>query len=182
MSKTDGLTACVFCGSSHGSIDSFQESAKKMGALLAKSNIGLVYGGGNEGLMGTLASSYQEAGNKAKGVIPYFLKHIQKNHNSVNHIFVEDLGERKKMMEKQSDFFIIMPGGIGTFDELFEILAMNQLGLCEKPIGLLNTKNFFDPFINLLTHLEKFGFLRTDAKEQLYIQASPEKLLAMLVN
>ena len=182
MSKTDGLTACVFCGSSRGSIDSFQKSAKKMGALLAKSNIELVYGGGNEGLMGTLASSYQEAGNKAKGVIPYFLKHILKNHNSVNHVFVEDLGERKKMMEKQSDFFIIMPGGIGTFDELFEILAMNQLGLCKKPIGLLNTKNFFDPFINLLTHLEKFGFLRTDAKEQLYIQASPEKLLAMLVN
>ena len=97
MSKTDGLTACVFCGSSHGSIDSFQESAEKMGALLAKkSNIELVYGGGNEGLMGTLASSYQEAGNKAKGVIPYFLKHILKNHNSVNHVFVEDLGRKKE--------------------------------------------------------------------------------------
>ena len=73
-------------------------------------------------------------------------------------------------MEKQSDFFIIMPGGIGTFDELFEILAMNQLGLCNKPIGLLNVEELFDPFIDLLTHLEKFGFLRTDAKKHFICQ------------
>ena len=182
MKKTGKLTACVFCGSSLGSIDAFQESAEKLGALLAKSNMELVYGGGNEGLMGTLVSSYLQAGNKVKGVIPNFLKHILKNENSVNHIFVEDLGERKRIMAKQSDFFIAMPGGIGTFDELFEILAMNQLGLSKKPIGLLNTENFFDPFLNLLTHLERFGFLRSDSKKQMFCQASPEKLLAMLVN
>ena len=182
MNETNRLTACVFCGSSPGSIDAFQESAEKLGALLAKSNIELVYGGGNEGLMGTLASSYLQAGNNIKGVIPHFLKHILKNENSVNHIFVEDLGARKKIMAKQSDFFIAMPGGIGTFDELFEMLALNQLGLSKKPIGLLNTKNFFDPFLDLLTHLEKFGFLRSDAEKQLFCQASPEKLLATLVN
>ena len=110
---------------------------------LAKSNIELVYGGGNEGLMGTLASSYLQTNNKIKGVIPHFLKHILKSESPVNHIFVEDLGTRKKIMADQSDFFIIMPGGIGTFDELFEILAMNQLNLCKKPVGLLNVEKFF---------------------------------------
>ena len=85
------------------------------------------------------------------------------------------------MMAGRSDFFIVMPGGIGTFDELFEILAMNQLNLCNKPIGLLNVENFFDPFLELLTHLNKFSFIRAD-KNQLFCQSSPEKLLALLVN
>ena len=182
MNKTSRLTACVFCGSSPGSINAFQESARKLGVLLASSNIELVYGGGDEGLMGALASSYLQTSNKIKGVIPHFLKHILKNEDSVNHIFVEDLGERKKIMVGQSDFFIIMPGGIGTFDELFEILAMNQLNLCKKPIGLLNVENFFDPFLDLLTHLKKFSFIRNDPKNHLYCQSSPEKLLAMLIN
>ena len=182
MNNTYRLTACVFCGSSFGSKDAFQESAKKLGFLLANSNIKLVYGGGNEGLMGTLASSYLQTSKKVKGVIPHFLKDILKSENLVSHIFVEDLAERKKVMAGESDFFIVMPGGIGTFDELFEILAMNQLNLCKKPIGLLNVDNFFDPFLDLLAHLKKFSFIRTDPKKNIHCQSSPEKLLAMLVN
>ena len=182
MKQTNRLTACVFCGSSPGSRDAFQESAKKLGTLLAKSNIELVYGGGHEGLMGTLASSYLQKSNKINGIIPHFLKYILTSESSINHIFVDDLGERKKIMAGRSDFFIVMPGGIGTFDELFEILAMNQLNLSNKPIGLLNVENFFDPFLDLLAHLKKFSFIRTDPKNQLFCQSSPEKLLAMLVN
>ena len=142
MNQSDNLSVCVFCGSSFGASSSYRQSAENLGEILAQFKTRLIYGGGNEGLMGALASKYLQGRNDLKGIMPFFLKDMIRLELNSNHIFVEDLGERKKMMSDQADLFIALPGGIGTFDEVFEILAIQQLNISNKPIGLLNVKNW----------------------------------------
>lgn len=182
MDEFGNLSACVFCGSSFGTSVSYRKSAEELGEFLAKQNIKLIYGGGNEGLMGSLASKYLKCGNDLKGIMPFFLKDLLELKFDYNHIFVGDLGERKKMMSEQADFFIAMPGGIGTFDEIFEILALQQLNRNSKPIGLLNVENFFNPFMDLLTHLELSGFIGGRQMKLLFLESSPSRLLKILVD
>ena len=181
MEKSRRLTACVFCGSSHGASPQYQKSAQELGSILGKSEIKLIYGGGSEGLMGSLASEYSVYRHDIKGIVPFFLKDIIKHDSGAQHIFTENLGERKKLMLDEADFFIAMPGGIGTFDEIFEILATHQLNRSNKPMGLLNVEDFFTPFLDLLAHLKRSKFIRKEYSQDLILECSPSKLVQLLI-
>ena len=181
MKKFKQLTACVFCGSSYGASPKYQKSAQELGSILDKSEIKLIYGGGSEGLMGSLASKYSEGRRDIKGIVPLFLKDIIKNDSGAQHVFTENLGERKKLMLDEADFFIAMPGGIGTFDEIFEILATHQLNRSNKPMGLLNVEDFFTPFLDLLAHLKRSKFIRKEYSPHIILESSPFKLVQLLI-
>ncbi|MDD3288009.1 MAG: TIGR00730 family Rossman fold protein [Alphaproteobacteria bacterium] len=154
---------CVYCGSSNHIDESFHKSTIKIGTLLAKNNINIIYGGGHVGLMGLLADSALAAGGKVTGIIPRHLhdREVQHDHLTELHV-VENMHERKKMMADCADAFLILPGGFGTLDETFEILTWKQLGLHNKPVIIYNEGNFWSPMITLIEHLIKNGFIPKD--------------------
>ena len=134
---------CVFCGSSIGAKPAYAEAARNMGRLIAERRIGLVYGGGNVGLMGVIADAALEAGGEVIGVIPLALADREIAHTGLTQLHIVDsMHTRKAMMAELSDAFIAMPGGVGTFEELFEAITWTQLGLHRKPCGLLNVDGF----------------------------------------
>ncbi len=153
---------CVFCGSNYGDKPIYKESAVQLAACLANENIELVYGGSNIGLMGTVAQALLKCGGHVTGVVPkgLFPREFALQGNT-NYTFVEapDIHERKKIMEQLSDGFLALPGGVGTFEELFEILSLAQLGLQKKPIAILNINHFYDPAIALLQAAVREGFM-----------------------
>lgn len=159
MKKLTSL--CVFCGASHGSNPVFRESAKHLGHVFAEQGIELVWGGGHVGLMGTVADAVLAAGGRAYGVIPEFMAGRELAHPFASEMVVVDsMHARKAAMAERADGFIAMPGGLGTLDELFEILTWAQLQIHRKPVGLLNTRGFFDPLLALLKHMAEEGFIR----------------------
>ena len=138
---------CVFCGSSMGNSLEFKQSAKKLGKYFVENKIDLVYGGANVGLMKIIADVAMEGGRKVTGIMPHLLIEKEVEHKGITELIsVDTMAERKHLMAKMSDGFIAMPGGLGTLDELSEVLTYNQLRICDKPIGLLN-KNFVEPVI-----------------------------------
>jgi uncharacterized protein (TIGR00730 family) len=144
---------CVFCGSSTGKRDAFQQAARELGSLLAASNIELIYGGGNCGLMGVLADEVLKNGGRVIGVIPEGLMGKELGHLQLTKLHVvTDMHKRKALMFSLADGFIALPGGFGTFEELFEVITWGQLGLQQKPIGLVNVEGFFDPVLELMDH------------------------------
>lgn len=150
---------CVYCGSNVGERPVFRETAQALGALLASRGLGLVYGGGNVGLMGVLADAVLAAGGEVIGIIPGGLFSREVGHPGLTDLrVVATMHERKALMADLADGFIALPGGLGTLDELFEILTWGQLGIHAKPCGLLNVAGYFDPLIALLDHMvgEKF--------------------------
>lgn len=152
----------VFCGSSSGFRPEYAEAAKILARLLVEKNIRLVYGGGNIGLMGVIADEVMRRGGAVVGVIPDSLlkKEVGKREITELHV-VDSMHERKAMMAELADGFIAMPGGIGTFEEFFEILTWSQLGFHEKPCGLLNIANYYDGLLALCDHAVGEGFLRS---------------------
>lgn len=152
----------VFCGSSSGFRPEYAEAAKILARLLVEKNIRLVYGGGNIGLMGVIADEVMRRGGSVVGVIPDSLlkKEVGKREITELHV-VDSMHERKAMMAELADGFIAMPGGIGTFEEFFEILTWSQLGFHEKPCGLLNIANYYDGLLALCDHAVGEGFLRS---------------------
>jgi len=168
----------VFCGSSSGKAPIFHEMAYKLGAVLASKDIGLVYGGAKVGLMGAVASGVLEAGGKAIGVIPQFLKSVEIAHEQLTElIVVESMHQRKAKMDALSDGIIALPGGFGTLEELFEMLTWGQLGLHKKPVGILNTEGFYDPLIALTSQMVTAGFLKQQNQEMLLVDNSIPGLL-----
>jgi len=152
---------CVYCGSSDGADARFAEAAEELGRTLAAERIGLVYGGGGEGLMGRLARSTLAAGGAVTGVIPRFL--IRKEHplTDVQEMLVVDsMHQRKQAMFDRADAFIALPGGIGTLEELVEQMTWQQLGRHTKPVLLANIDNFWEPLLSLLTHMRASEFIR----------------------
>ena len=144
---------CVFCGSSTGARPSYARTAVKLGKILAKRQIGLVYGGGNVGLMGLIADSVLEHGGDVIGVIPRFLVHKEVAHQHLKDLrIVESMHERKALMADLSDGFIALPGGYGTLEEFCEIVTWAQLQLHPKPCGLLNVEGFYDSLLQFLDH------------------------------
>ncbi|MCY1222229.1 LOG family protein YvdD [compost metagenome] len=160
----------VFCGSSFGSRPSFRIAAYELGALLSDKGFGLVFGGSGTGLMGALADGVAENQGEAIGVLPKFLKEKEvPRRRLAEMIVVEDMHGRKAKMSSLADGFIVLPGGLGTLEEFFEVLTWAQLGLHEKQIVLLNIDGFYDPLILLLRNLEDFGFVRSGYKPALII-------------
>ena len=151
---------CVYCGSSPGTDPVFIAAAVQFGKILADNRIGLVYGGGSNGLMGALAQSVYEHGGKITGIIPEFLKTRERVFKRAHEIVVtQDLHERKRIMFERADAFVALPGGVGTLEELIEQLTWAQLGQHRKPILLANIKGFWDPLRVLLEHMEALAFI-----------------------
>jgi hypothetical protein len=169
---------CVFCGSSSGNDPEYEEYAKKMAAALFKSNKSLVYGGGSVGLMGILADELLALGGQVIGVIPEFLAAKEVDHKSLTRmITVSTMHERKQRMSELSDAFIAMPGGFGTLEELAEILTWAQLGLVQKPIGVLNVKGYYDDLIRMFDHMTESSFLKAENRSMVQMDSEPEILL-----
>lgn len=155
----------VFCGSGFGSKPIFKETAYALGTLLSQKGIGLVYGGSATGLMGVLADGVLENQGEVIGVLPGFLKEKEVAHAKLTKlILVDDMHQRKAKMNELADGFIVLPGGLGTLEEFFEILTWSQLGLHKKRIVLFNVEGYYDPLLALLQNLEDFGFFKSRNK------------------
>jgi uncharacterized protein (TIGR00730 family) len=150
----------VFCGSNKGASDLYIEGAKKFGKEMANRKITLVYGGSQSGIMGAVADSVLEEGGKVIGVMPSFLDNKERSHKNLSQlIIVETMHERKAKMSELADGYVALPGGPGTLEEFFEIFTWAQIGLHQKPIGLLNINHFYDPLISLFNHMADEQFL-----------------------
>ena len=172
---------CVFCGSSIGKRAAFQQAARELGSLLAADSTELIYGGGNCGLMGVLADEVLKNGGRVTGVIPESLMGKELAHLQLTELHVvADMHERKALMSSLADGFIALPGGFGTFEELFEVITWGQLGLQQKPIGLVNVEGFFDPVLELMDHAIREGFVRPEQRQLLVSSPSPKELLQMI--
>ena len=145
-------STCVFCGSSDAADPAFLTAAANLGVALAGAKIKLVYGGGGVGLMGAVARSAHEAGGEVLGIIPTFLVGVERALESVEHIIVDNMHERKMLMFLRSDSFVILPGGIGTLEEVVELLSWRRLDLHAKPVVFYNPRGFWDPLFELFHH------------------------------
>ena len=174
---------CVFCGASHGRLPAYGEIASRLGETLAHQGIELVYGGGNVGLMGVIADACLRAGGHVTGIIPKSLLGREIDGERVEHRgitqleVVDSMHTRKARMAALADGFIALPGGLGTLEELFEILTWAQLGFHQKPIGLLNTQGYFDPLLTLLHNALEEQFIRRENLALLLHEKEPEALL-----
>lgn len=171
-------SVCVFCGSSDGTKSIYKKHANLLGVLLAKNNIRLVYGGGHFGLMGTIADAVLENGGEVIGVIPDRLVQKERAHTGLTElVIVNTMNERKEKMAELSDFFVTMPGGFGTLDELFEMLTWNQLGIQNKPNLIYNVDHFFDPLIQQMQNSVANGFLKERTLKELMVFDNAEAIL-----
>ncbi len=171
---------CVFCGSSQGARPAYAEGAKVLGKTLVKNNLGLVYGGSNIGLMGIIADEVLQLGGEVIGVIPQVLVTKEVAHTNLTQMhIVNSMHERKALMAELSDGFIAMPGGMGTFDELCEILTWAQLGIHQKPCGVLNIENYFEPLLKMFDHAMDERFLRDSHRALVLAASDPTTLLKM---
>jgi len=156
-------TLCVYCGSASGADPAFVEAARHLGEILAHHHIGLVYGGGSLGLMGTLATSVLDHGGTVTGIIPEFLTGKEQVLARAQEVIItRDMHERKRLMFERTDAFAALPGGIGTLEELVEQLTWAQLGRHRKPIVVINVERFWDPLLALLDHMRALAFIRSD--------------------
>ena len=172
---------CGFCGSSVGSNPAYAEAAVTLGSLLARRGIGLVYGGGNVGLMGVIADAALAAGGDVIGVIPKALADREVAHHGVTELRVVDsMHTRKAMMADLSDAFIAMPGGVGTFEEFFEAITWTQLGLHRKACGLLNVAGFYTPLAAFIDQAVSDGFIKPVHRAAIVVDDNPERLLDTL--
>jgi len=168
----------VFCGSSSGNNENYKKQAIRLGQVLAKKNIDLVYGGAKVGLMGAIAEGALNNGGKVIGVLPTFLKSKEIAHSELTElILVESMHERKTLMHEMSDGVIALPGGFGTMEELFEMLTWSQLGLHKKPIGMLNIDGFYNALISLLDNMVEKGLLKPKNREMLLVDDNIDSLL-----
>jgi hypothetical protein len=172
---------CIFCGSSTGLNSAFTDAARAMGLELARRGIGVVYGGGNVGLMGVLADTVLTAGGEIDGVIPHGLVARELAHDRVGKLHVvHSMHERKALMARLSDGFIAMPGGFGTLEEFCEAVTWTQLGVHAKPCGLLNVAGFYDPLLAFFQHALDEQFLRPTHGEIVVSDSDPVRLLDRL--
>ena len=158
---TDIQSVCVYCGSSSNVDDAYKEAATRLGNLIAETGWDVVYGGGRVGLMGLVADGALEKGAKVVGIIPEHIEEREVQHDNLTEMHVVDtMHIRKAMMVERSQAFVILPGGLGTLDELFEILTWKQLGLHDKPIVIVNMNGYWSKFIELTQGLASAGFMR----------------------
>jgi uncharacterized protein (TIGR00730 family) len=167
-------SVAVFCGSKKGSNPLYAKHAAELAKLMAILKLKAVYGGGNKGLMGVFANTMLEHAGHVIGIMPEFLVQWEHGHTGLTEMaVVPDMHNRKKMMYERSDAAIVLPGGLGTLDELFEMLTWNQLKIHDKKIYLLNTAGFYNHLKNHLAHLQKEGFLHEEFKDKLFFCETP---------
>jgi uncharacterized protein (TIGR00730 family) len=177
----DKLSICVYCGSRFGNSPAFLEAAQALGREIAQRGWRMVYGGGNVGLMGATADAAMSAGAEVVGVIPERLLNREVGHRGLSELHVvQTMHERKKLMAELADVFIALPGGIGTFEELFEVWTWRHLGYHDQPIGLLNIEGFYDPLIAFMAHTQQAGFVDEEQQGMLAVGADPVALLDQL--
>ncbi|WP_428908183.1 TIGR00730 family Rossman fold protein [Niallia sp. Krafla_26] len=168
----------VFCGSRAGSSDLYKEGAKKLGQELAARNIQLIYGGSSVGMMGAIANAVLESGGKVIGVMPDFLDNKERSHrNLTDLIIVRSMHERKQKMSDLADGFVALPGGPGTLEEFFEIFTWAQLGLHQKPLGILNINHYFDPLVSIFNHMANEAFMDEKFRAMALVDSEPRGLL-----
>ncbi len=161
MSKITSV--CVYCGSSNTSNPAFNAPTAELGSELAKNGLTLVYGGGSPGLMGIVADSCLKAGGKVIGIIPDHILKLEVRHQELTELhIVENMHIRKQMMAQRADAFVIMPGGLGTLDETFEILTWKYLGIHDRPVIIANIDGYWNPFLDLINHMERHQFVRDE--------------------
>ena len=171
---------CVYCGSASGFKPAYVDAAREMGQLLASTGRTLVYGGGGIGLMGAAARAAMAAGGRVIGVIPTHLNTRERALDEVDLRVVQSMHERKQLMADLSDAFVALPGGLGTFDELFEILTWNQIGLHNKPVGVLNVAGYFDALLAMIDHAVREGFAPSVARSRIVSAETPQSLIDSL--
>ncbi|MFP2932723.1 TIGR00730 family Rossman fold protein [Pyxidicoccus sp. 3LG] len=178
----DVRSICVFCGSRPGARPEYLEAARSLGAELARRGLTLVYGGASVGLMGALADSASAAGGKVVGVLPGFMREKELAHKGISELLpVGSMHERKALMAERSDAIIALPGGFGTLDELFEIVTWAQLGLHRKPMGLLDTRGFYQPLLAMARHMAAEGFVPAEQAVPFAVSDSPSELVELLM-
>jgi uncharacterized protein (TIGR00730 family) len=172
---------CVFCGSSPGARPAYAEATAEVARLLVGEGLGVVYGGGHVGLMGVLADTVMAAGGEAIGVMPQALVDREIGHTEISELrVVGSMHERKALMADLSDAFIALPGGAGTLEELFEVYTWSQLGLHDKPCGLLDVEDYFSGLVGFLDHAVDERFLREEHRAMLIVEREPRALIERL--
>jgi len=174
---------CIFCGSSSGSEAEYTQKARQLALLLAEKKITLVYGGSNVGLMRVIADVMMSAGGKVIGVMPHSLIKREVAHTGISEFHeVDTMSERKAVMNELSDAFIAMPGGIGTLDELFEVMSWNQLELIDKPVALFNVNGYYDHLMKFLDHSVNQRFVKSEHFQNLICESDERLLLEKIEN
>ncbi len=173
----------VFCGAHLGNDPIYEEKAKEISQLIASKGINVVFGGGDVGLMKVVADTAIESGSEVTGITLSSLDSFElTNPRITKTIITKDLFERKQEFFNHSDAFIVLPGGVGSLDELTEVLVSNQLGIINKPVGILNTNNYYDSFFKWYDHSVKSGFVSEANYSQLILEVNPDKLLNRVLN
>lgn len=181
--KPKGPTICVFCGSREGADPAFAIDARAIGGGLARRGWHLVYGGGRVGLMGEVADAARKGGAWVTGVIPESLMQREVGHRGLDELHVvPTMHVRKQMMAERADAFIALPGGLGTFEELFEVWTWRQLGYHSRPLALLNTAGYYDGLLSFLLNTERQGFVYRQQNDMLLVETDPERLLSRVAD
>lgn len=171
----------IFCGSKNGNNENYARHARELASLLAQNKVELIYGGGRKGIMGIVADTVMQQGGIVRGVIPKVLTDWEHQHDSISELFVvDDMHLRKRKMYELCDAVIILPGGFGTLDELFEVLTWNVLSIHDKAVFILNTAGFYDHLLQHIKHVASEGFLWEELEKQLTIIHEPRELLPFL--
>ncbi|MHB9154281.1 MAG: LOG family protein [Endomicrobiales bacterium] len=172
---------CVFCGASSGKNEEYAAAARQLALLLVEQGVELVYGGGNLGVMGELSRAFMDAGGRVTGIIPRSLAHREVANRDITSLhIVSSMHERKKMMHDLSDAFIALPGGVGTLEEFAEMLTWSQLGIHQKPCGLLNVAQYYDHLIAFLDHAVSEDFIAREHRALIIIEKDPGRLLQLI--
>ena len=172
----------VFCGSRMGERTEYLDAARRVGRAIAAANCRLVYGGGDVGLMGGAAAAAAEAGGAVLGIIPDFLIAREGHLDKVEVRIVDSMSTRKKQLIEESDAYIILPGGTGTLEEVFDVVSRQQLGLHDKPIAFLDIDGFWQPLIELINHTVTEGFSPQSIADHMVLEADPAKAIDFLLN
>jgi uncharacterized protein (TIGR00730 family) len=171
-------SVCIFCGSKSGIQKEYAENAKLLGELFVKNNIAMIYGGATNGIMGVIADTMMKHGGKVIGVIPTIIADRELAHKNISTLHVvASMSERKTKMIELADAYITLPGGVGTMDELFEVLAFTHLGVNEKLVGVLNVKGYYNRMLEFIDHAIAEGFVPSHVKELIVVDEHPEQLL-----
>ncbi len=175
------LSVAVYCGSRPGERPAYAEAARRLGTLLGERGGQLVYGGGRVGLMGEVANATLAAGGRVVGVIPESLMRREVGHHGLTELHVvSTMHERKKLMAERAQAFIALPGGIGTFEELFEVWTWRHLGFHDQPIGLLDAEGFYQPLLAFMRRTVDDGFVTAEQMAAIRVEADPARLLDAL--
>ncbi|MGX5842618.1 LOG family protein [Mesorhizobium sp. ArgA1] len=178
-------SVCVYCGSSPGRDEIYAKAGHLLGRSLAKSGLRLVYGGGTKGIMGAVAEGALKAGGRVTGIIPRFLINKEATETALDRLdellITDNMHERKHKMFEKSDAFVALPGGIGTVEEIVEVMTWGQLGHHRKPIVFANVKGFWNPMLALLDHMSKEGFIHTAQRVRPLVVEDPEAIVAAIM-